>query len=130
MGRRRTTHWTCTRQQNGVRCGALNPHRKQKCGVCGKPKPRQKAPEHLKALDYDYDWYVEFQGGEFCGVCGFKPGPKRRLDRDHNHTTRVPRGLLCPNCNRRLWKSADAAWAQAVLVYLLRAEERWASLQG
>lgn len=135
MGKRRTTEWTCTRRQNGVECRAKNSHRVTYCRSCGKAKPKKKRPEHLSALDYDYDWYIDFNGGEHCGVCiglGILRGPSedRKLDRDHNHKTHAPRGLLCPNHNRVLWDAPDdVALAEAILAYLVRARKRWNEMQ-
>ena len=37
----------------------------------------------------------EFQGGR-CAICEKKP---QRLDYDHDHSTGLPRGLVCHSCN-------------------------------
>jgi hypothetical protein len=56
----------------------------------------------MAALDTPYEVYIELNGGEHCAICGAKPSNGRRLDRDHDHTTGKPRGLLCHRHNRGL----------------------------
>jgi DNA-directed RNA polymerase subunit RPC12/RpoP len=48
----------------------------------------------------DYERMLEAQGG-VCAICK-KPPKKIHLNVDHDHKTKRIRGLLCPNCNRRL----------------------------
>jgi hypothetical protein len=115
--------WTCRRQTSGRVCGNVNDGRKRKCGVCGKPRPPRRKPDHLKALDMPYEAYVELNGGEFCGVCGRPPSGNRRLDRDHCHTTGKPRGLACPRCNRALPSWVTPEWLRRAADYLERFEE-------
>lgn len=89
--------WTCRK------CGHKNFTRLlQKCEKCQAPRPKRKRPAHTIALDFPYEHYVAINGGEHCGVCGRGPSPIRRLDRDHDHRTKEPRGLLCPLHNRML----------------------------
>src|SRR4051812_9108997 len=116
--------WTCRRQTGGIRCGHLNPPRKRKCVACGKPRPTRKRPAHMAALDVPYDEYVELNGGEWCGICGREPTPMRRLDRDHDHCTGEPRGLLCWSCNRQLRTWATVEWLLAAADYLKRHQGR------
>ena len=73
----------------------------------------------MKALEVPYEDYVALNGGEYCGICGIGPRSKR-LDRDHDHKTGKPRGLLCHRCNRALpaWVSQD--WLRAAASYLDR----------
>ena len=47
-----------------------------------------------------YSAMFKRQGG-VCALCG-KPPHGRRLDVDHDHKTKVIRGLLCRHCNRNL----------------------------
>jgi hypothetical protein len=82
-------------------------------------RKRKRQPRHMAALETPYEEYVTLNGGEVCGVC--ERGPKsRRLQRDHDHRTGKPRGLLCARCNRALpyWITRD--WLLAAIVYLDR----------
>lgn len=85
----------------------------------------------MAALDLPYEHYVKINGGDFCWIgrhaglpCGQDRDPsKRRLNRDHDHKTGNPRGLLCGGrmgCNRRLGRVDDIAWLAAALAYLKR----------
>src|SRR3954463_9079642 len=113
-----TGHWTCQRRYDGVRCGHVNPNRKRNCAWCGKPRPARKRPDHMSALALDYDYYVEINGGERCGICGAEPKPGRRLHRDHERRgVGLARGLLFFNCNRKLPYSATLDWMHAALPY-------------
>ena len=114
--------WTCQRQIARVKCGHVNPGRKQICERCGKRRPARKRPAHMAALEIPYERYVEINGGEHCGICGAPPG-RRRLDRDHDHRTGEPRGLLCWACNRQLRSWATVDWLLAAAEYLRRAAE-------
>ena len=60
--------------------------------------------------------------GERCGICGKGPSATRRLDRDHDHKTGQPRGLLDHRCNRALPSWATPEWLEAAAAYLRRAE--------
>ena len=114
--------WTCQRVARGVRCATLNPNRKRNCQKCGKPRPARRRPTHLVALELSYEDYVRLNElGERCGICGAKPTPGRRLDRDHDHRTGKPRGLLCHLCNRTLG-NRDAEWLLRAVAYLQHAK--------
>lgn len=73
----------------------------------------------MKALDISYEDYIVINGGEFCGICGKKPDG-RRLDRDHDHVTGLPRGLLCRKDNRMLKRTITIEWIEAASKYLKR----------
>ncbi|MGH8525107.1 MAG: endonuclease domain-containing protein [Gammaproteobacteria bacterium] len=75
----------------------------------------------MAALDLTYEQYVEINGGEHCGICGKEPDG-RRLDRDHDHKTGRPRGLLCWACNRQLRTWATVEWLRSAAMYLERLE--------
>lgn len=83
----------------------------------------------MKALDLPYEYFVELNGGEHCGICGALPSPHRRLDRDHVHTgDGIPRGVLCRACNRvlnqhRYGVAITAEWLRAAATYLERTEK-------
>jgi hypothetical protein len=60
-----------------------------------------------------YDWMLQAQGG-ICAICGqeetapyIKDGRSRHLAVDHDHKTRVLRGLLCRSCNTGLGSFGD-----------------------
>lgn len=74
----------------------------------------------MVALELDYAAYILLNGGDFCAICGRKPSG-RRLDRDHDHKTHQPRGLLCHRCNRQLPAWITAEWLRTAADYLERA---------
>ena len=113
--------WTCYRQQDGRKCLTKNPRVKQKCTVCGGPRPQRNRPKHLVALDVGYDRYVELTGADRCSICLRERSEKdRRFDRDHDHRTGRPRGLLCHKCNRALASWVTPEWLRAAADYLER----------
>lgn len=95
----------------------------RKCPTCGAARLKKTKPKHMAALDLPYEQYVQINGGEHCAVCGTGPTEMRRLDRDHDHKTGLPRGLLCHRHNRML--SPRMGWTpdalRAAAVYLERA---------
>jgi Recombination endonuclease VII len=113
--------WICYRQQDGQRCLTRNPMVKQKCVLCGGLRPAARRPKHMVALETEYETYVALNGGEVCGVCGRRrTGKDRRLDRDHDHRTGQPRGLLCHKCNRLLASWVTPELLDAAAAYLRR----------
>lgn len=136
MARRRKTHWLCTRKTAGVKCMTKNEPRKQLCVTCGKAKPKKSPKKHMTALRvHDYDYFIEINGGEHCGICGVTreqtSTPNQRMQRDHGHTTTSlgePRGLLCIACNIRLSDRMTPEWTRAALAYLERHEIRMGRL--
>lgn len=117
-----STFWTCKRQQNGILCRYRNPGRKRLCVKCGAPKPARRKAKHLVALEAPYEAYVTLNGGERCGICLRPRSEKdRKFDRDHDHRTGRPRGLLCHRCNRALPHWMTAEWLRAAADYLERA---------
>lgn len=112
--------WRCRRVKSGVACGTLNLRVKQRCTSCGGPRPKARKPTHRAVLDaMPYEAWIE-RFGERCGICGAVPSADRRLDRDHDHTTGAPRGLLCHLCNRTLGSRITADWLRAAAAYLER----------
>jgi hypothetical protein len=80
---------------------ALIPARKRLCEMCGKRGPARKRPAHEAARDLPYEFYVEINGGEDCGICGRPRKPERKHHRHHEHKGEgFPLGLLCHMCNR------------------------------
>jgi Recombination endonuclease VII len=72
----------------------------------------------MVALEQPYEVFLAANGGvEKCGICGKDPTDKR-LDRDHDHKTGKPRGLLCHRCNRDLGVRATQEWLEAALAYV------------
>jgi hypothetical protein len=120
MTARPAAGWTCRRVTRTVACGHHNPPRTRKCQACGKPKPARRRPAHFRALDLTYAEFVELNGGNRCGICHRPPSWHRRLDRDHDHRTGQPRGLLCVRCNRALPNWVTAGWLRAAAAYLER----------
>lgn len=123
---RQARGWTCRRVSESIICAHHNKPRTRRCARCGKPRPPRRRPAHMTVLaTMDYAAYVALNGGERCGICGRAPSPRRRLDRDHQHTgTGVARGLLCHSCNRRLSIYMTIEWLEKALAYLKRAEQR------
>lgn len=113
--------WTCQRKSKGVPCRTRNARTKQRCAKCGGPRPPRRLPAHRRALvEMKYEAWSSVYG-EACGICG--AGRKtRRLDRDHDHRTGRPRGLLCSRCNRALPNWMTSAWLRAAADYLDRAQ--------
>ena len=116
----RAKGWTCQKQTKGKVCKFHNPPRTRKCGKCGKTRPVKRKPAHMVGLELDYEGYIALNGGEVCGICGATKR-SRNLDRDHDHTTGSPRGLLCVRCNRALARWMTIEWLKAALAYLERA---------
>jgi hypothetical protein len=75
----------------------------------------------MVALDESYESYIALNGGEFCFICMKKP-MGRKLDRDHDHSTGKPRGLLCHRCNRMLPSWITPEWLDQAAVYLRRSQ--------
>lgn len=113
----RTRYWTCRG------CGARWPRTKQRCD-CGTKRPAARKPKHQLVLELEpYEtWVARF--GERCNICGRPPGPRRRLDRDHDHRTGEARGLLCHSCNRGLGYLKTPVLLRHALAYLERTEPR------
>lgn len=101
-------------------CLTVNSNRHRRCDACGKPLPAKRRPKHLRALDVDYQEYVTLNGGDHCGICLTPSTSSRRLDRDHDHRTGQPRGLLHARCNRALPNWVTPAWLRAAADYLER----------
>lgn len=112
---RRAKQWTCRG------CGTAWPRTKQLC-TCGRRRPPAHKPKHMVALEMPYESYIELNGGERCGIC-LRPRSdtdRRRLDRDHDHKTGRPRGLLCHKCNRALAAWVTPEWLRAAADYMER----------
>lgn len=117
--------WTCQRCQAGVKCGHVNPNRKQLCEACGKRRRPRERPAHLSALALPYEHYEALNGGPACGICGVDPKPGKRHHRDHEHDgVGTPRGLLCWPCNSLLPVRVNLAWLRRAVAYLERVEAR------
>lgn len=116
--------WTCQRITGGRKCGAQNTSSRKVCGFCGKSKPARRRPAHLAALEQPYEVFLALNRGvERCAICDRSPAAHRRLDRDHDHTTGLPRGLLCHRCNRALPAWMTPLWLRRATYYLERAAE-------
>jgi hypothetical protein len=71
----------------------------------------------------DYNRQHALQQGS-CAICGGKDG-KKALSLDHNHTTCVPRGLLCSMCNHAIGMLKDNALLAAKAEVYLRNNGCW-----
>jgi hypothetical protein len=115
--------WRCRRVRGGQKCGHDNPKIKQKCQVCGGPRPKSRPPAHRQVLDLPYEAFLLVNGGvNACAICG----STANLQRDHEHRgDGLVRGILCWRHNKLL---SDNDWTpemlRAAADYLERAE-RW-----
>lgn len=120
--------WKCQRRVGGVVCGQRNPKPKRKCSACGGHRAKKRAPKHRAVLDaMPYSMWVALYG-ERCGICGCPPKPGKKLHRDHDHRTGLPRGLLCFRDNSALRTYMTLDWMRRAVGYLERAEQRGARL--
>lgn len=117
----RSPTWTCRRRNDGSLCLTNNPNVKQKCVKCGAPRPKRRKPAHMVALAIPYETYVELNAGDHCSIClRRRTEDDRKFDRDHDHRTGMPRGLLCHKCNRALQVWVTPEWLRAAADYLER----------
>ena len=129
-------YWTCPR------CAYRNPRTHLKCrGLvgfedCTGRRPKRKVPKHAVALrDLSFEHFrqvneaIHGQGAN-CGVCGAPPKDDRNLQREHDHTTGLPRGLACWRCNRLMPKQFDLAHARLIVAYLERVEQYYAGQEA
>jgi hypothetical protein len=119
-----------------VKCGHRNDREggRRKCVGCRADLPKRRVPTHAKVLrDTPYDQFVEINEaihgqGDNCGVCGGPPSESnRRLDRDHDHRTGLPRGLAHVRCNRELLRNSTLEEARLVVAYLERVSDYYLS---
>ncbi len=65
--------------------------------MCGHCLDKQRDKKYgLKPGEYQ-DLNLKQNG--LCGICKLAPKANRKLHVDHDHTTGLVRGLLCPRCN-------------------------------
>ena len=77
---------------------------------------------HIKALFSvtidEYDAIKASQGGK-CAICQRATGASKRLTIDHDHKTKLIRGLLCSHCNKFLgWARDDPEVFRRAYKYL------------
>lgn len=124
---RRAPTWVCQRVTAKVPCKAVNANKYQRCQTCGKKRAPRKQPAHMSVLALPYSYFVEANGGvDACGICGVKPKPGAKLNRDHAHVgVGFARGVLCWRHNQALEMFGDDPNVlQAAIDYLARAEAR------
>lgn len=111
MGRR---YWHC----DG--CGTRNERigGRKKCASCGRAAPKIRRPDHMKALDLDFEGYAKLNeqihgvDEDTCALCGLPGRSDIRLQRDHSHYGGYPRGLTHAACNGRLGQLEGGRWAR------------------
>jgi Recombination endonuclease VII len=108
----RARTWTCRK------CRSRHPRIKQKC-PCGQARPSRKTAAQKALVDRYEMWAERF--GDRCNICLRAASQRRRLDRDHDHKTGAPRGLLCARCNRALPSWVTPEWLRSAADYLERA---------
>lgn len=118
-------YWSCPRA-----CGGRWERTISKCRTPGctgrRPKPR--VPKHARTLrDDTYELYCDVAEtlhgvtDESCCACRRPRSLERRHDRDHDHTTGKPRGLLCVRHNKMLDSRTSPQELRALADYLERA---------
>jgi hypothetical protein len=116
-------YWLCPS------CKTRNERTKRKCvgEGCKRSRPAPRKPKHAVALDRSYEHYIEVAellhgiDDESCCVCRTPRSQHRRHDRDHDHKTGLPRGLLCVRHNQMLDSRTSPAELRALAEYLERA---------
>ncbi len=130
-------YWTCP-------CGTRNERVKRKCtnDECRRARPKKRASKHQQTLrDHSYTFYVQVARDihgvtdECCCACGKPRSQAKHHDRDHDHRTGKPRGLLCPGnqgCNILLvpWVTCETALGIANAKHMAGEPDaaRWALL--
>lgn len=116
-------YWSCV----NAACRHRNEARRRKCELCGWSKRKSRAQARVKPTD-DYSVYLKVAQDahgvtdESCCVCG-RPKPLgKRHDREHDHKTGLPRGIVCYRCNKELLRHGDLESARLVVAYLERVE--------
>ncbi len=117
-------YWLCKK------CGTRHERTVRKCDCGGGARPKPRVPTHAKTLrDDSYEVYkkaaAEVHGirDESCNICRRPRSQERKLDRDHDHKTGKPRGLLCVRCNRALVSWMTPEWLLAAAAYLQRSSK-------
>lgn len=135
-------YWTCRK------CGYRNERAWLKCRgyatgtsantapaamlACAGRRPPKHVPKHAVALrDLSHAHFAQVNEaihgqGTNCGVCGAVPKDDRIMQREHDHTTGLARGLACWRCNRLMPKQFDLQTARAIVAYLERVEQYYA----
>ena len=103
-------------------CGAVRYFANLRGRVCSECEPewrekKEKKEQRRAWLAAAYPALVE-KYGEECMICGREPS-ERRLNVDHDHSTKKIRGLLCYFCNYGLsWFKDDPDRLRAAANYL------------
>lgn len=103
------------------------------CCKVGLEEHKQRHPERFKLLEFfrmtkyrygvsreDYETLLEEQGHR-CGICKEEFSENRRPSLDHNHGTKVPRGILCSNCNCMIGYAKERrSTLESAVIYLTK----------
>ena len=117
-------YWSCRK------CGHRNVRGPLICRDCGeRTRPKAHVPKHAIVMrDNGYQHFRDVNeaihgAGDNCGVCLAVPKDSRNMQREHDHTTGLARGLACWRCNRLMPKQFDLAHARLIVAYLERVEQ-------
>ena len=131
-------YWTCPRcsfrnERTWVKCrGSLvtltGRSRVPLYEPCTGRRPKAHVPKHAIVMrDNGYQHFRDVNeqihgAGDNCGVCLAVPKDSRNMQREHDHTTGLARGLACWRCNRLMPKQFDLEHARLIVAYLERVE--------
>jgi len=135
--KRHIRYLTCRRcgQVDNIACPACRERMQQRkhkqglrdalraAGLTSSHDPEYSRRYHLlKQHGVTLEWYAE-RLAEQAGVCAIcrRPPAKKPLSVDHNHRTKMLRGLLCFRCNYLLGMAGDSILRlEAAVLYLRR----------
>lgn len=108
-------------------CGTRLARNRRRCD-CGRKLRKSRAKERVRPVDDYASVYIPLARDahgvtdESCCICGRPKPQEKRHDREHDHKTGQPRGIVCFRCNKELLRHADLEQARQVVAYLERVE--------